>query len=153
MLGIVNRDFVVRSQPNVVWFEGDGCLCMEETSFDYIGSRLNVKRTLLMEDGRQRESGYSVRLYTLQEIGQLLHHQGFRVEEVSGSEAIPGVFFGADSPQMLILAERRANTSFPNNGVDPDWEDDTFSPSRPTLVDPTPRFDEEDEVTRVEREV
>lgn len=143
MLGVVNRDFVVKSQPNVVWFEGDGCLCMEETSFDFIASRLNVRRTLLMEDGRQRESSYSLRLYTLHELGHLLHHQGFRVGEVSGSEATPGVFFGADSPQMLILAERRANTPYPDAEESNEWEDETAAP-RPTLVDADPRFDDEE---------
>lgn len=148
MLGVVNRDFVVKSQPNVVWFEGDGCLCMEETSFDFISSRLNVRRTLLMEDGRQRESSYSLRLYTLHELGQLLHHQGFRVGEVSGSEATPGVFFGADSSQMLILAERRADTAYPDAEEGNDWEDDTAAP-RPTLVDADPRFD--DEITGVKQ--
>ena len=40
-------------------------------------------------------------------LGQLLHHQGFRVTQVSGMMATPGVFFGGDSPRMIILAERR----------------------------------------------
>src|SRR5690606_27992457 len=40
LLELCNRDFVVRSQPNLVWFEGDGCICMEETKFNYMQSRL-----------------------------------------------------------------------------------------------------------------
>jgi SAM-dependent methyltransferase len=108
LLDIVNRDFVVRQQPNLVWFEGDGCVCMEETQFNFIKDRLEVKRTVILDDGRQRETYYSVRLYTLHEIGQLMHHQGFRVASISGQEATPNVFFGADSPRMIILAERRA---------------------------------------------
>jgi hypothetical protein len=108
LLDIVNRDFVVRQQPNLVWFEGDGCVCMEETQFNFIKDRLEVKRTVILDDGRQRETYYSVRLYTLHEIGQLMHHQGFRVASISGREATPNVFFGADSPRMIILAERRA---------------------------------------------
>jgi SAM-dependent methyltransferase len=107
LLDVVNRDHVIRSQPNLVWFEGDGCVCMEETQFNNITSRLHVKRTVILEDGRQRENEYSVRLYALHELGQMLHHQGFRVAEVSGLEATPGVFFGGDSPRMIILAERR----------------------------------------------
>jgi SAM-dependent methyltransferase len=107
LLDVVNRDHVIRSQPNLVWFEGDGCVCMEETQFNNFTSRLHVKRTVILEDGRQRENEYSIRLYSLHELGQMLHHQGFRVAEVSGLEATPGVFFGGDSPRMIILAERR----------------------------------------------
>ena len=107
LLEMVNRDHVLRSQPNLVWFEGDGCVCMEETKINYITSRLEVKRTVILDDGRQRENFYSIRLYSLHELGQLLHNQGFRVAQVSGQEAAPGVFFGADSPRILILAERR----------------------------------------------
>ncbi len=107
LLDVVNRDYVVRSQPNLVWFEGDGCVCMEETQLNPITSRLEVKRTVILDDGRQRESSYSIRLYALHELGQLLHAQGYRVAQVSGREATPGVFFGAESPRMLILAERR----------------------------------------------
>jgi SAM-dependent methyltransferase len=107
LLDVVNRDFVVQGQPNALWFEGDGCLCMEETQFNYITSRLHVKRTVIVEDGRQRENEYAVRLYPLHEVGQLMHQMGFRVAEVSGMEATPGVYFGATSPRLIILAERR----------------------------------------------
>jgi SAM-dependent methyltransferase len=107
LLDVVNRDHVIPSQPNLVWFEGDGCVCMEETQLNYITSRLQVKRTVILDDGRQRESHYSIRLYSLHELGQILHQKGFRVAQVSGLEATPGVFLGADSPRMIILAERR----------------------------------------------
>ncbi|MEQ8458863.1 MAG: methyltransferase domain-containing protein [Sandaracinaceae bacterium] len=107
LLEVVNRDYVIRTQPNLVWFEGDGCVVMEETQMNYITSRLETKRTVILDDGRQRDNLYSIRLFSLHELGQVLHHQGFRVVEVSGREAHPGVFFGADSPQLLILAERR----------------------------------------------
>lgn len=108
LLEVVNRDFVVKNQPNLVWFEGDGCVVMEETSANYITSRLEVKRNVMLDDGRQRDNHYSVRLYALHELGLVLHQRGFRVLEVSGREATPGVFFGADSPKLIILAERRA---------------------------------------------
>jgi SAM-dependent methyltransferase len=107
LLDSVNRDYVIAGQPNLVWFEGDGCICMEETHFNYITSRLHVKRTVIYDDGRQRDNDYSIRLYALNEIGQLLHHMGFRVAEVSGMEATPGVYFGAHSPRLILLAERR----------------------------------------------
>lgn len=107
LIDVVNRDYAVRTQPNLVWFQGDGCIVMEETSFNHINSRLVVKRNVILDDGRQKETQYSIRLYALHELGQVLHQRGFRVVEVSGRECMPGVFFGADSPKMMIVAERR----------------------------------------------
>jgi SAM-dependent methyltransferase len=107
LLEMCNRDFVIRSQPNLVWFEGDGCICMEETKFNYTHSRLEVSRNVMLDDGRQREKQYSLRLYSLHELGQMLGQHRFRTLSVSGSTAMPGVFFGADSPRIILLAERR----------------------------------------------
>jgi 2-polyprenyl-3-methyl-5-hydroxy-6-metoxy-1,4-benzoquinol methylase len=107
LLDVVNRDYVTRFQPNLVWFEGDGCVCMEESEFNYFNARLAVKRTMMREDGHQSNAEYSLRLYSLHELGQLMQLSGFRVIEVSGQEAIRGVFFGAHAPRILMLAERR----------------------------------------------
>ncbi len=107
LIDVVNRDHVIQSQPNLVWFEGDGCICMEETDFNYYTSRLNVKRNVILDNGRQHDRHYSIRLYALHELGQMLHHHGFRVAEVTGRYATPGVFFGAQSPRMVVRAERR----------------------------------------------
>jgi SAM-dependent methyltransferase len=106
LLEAINRDFVTARQPSLVWYEGDGCLCMDEAQVDFITSRLKVKRTIMLDDGRTREVDYSMRLYGLHELGKMMHEAGFRVIEVSGRLATPGIFFGADSPQCIVLAER-----------------------------------------------
>lgn len=106
LLDICNRDFIAPRQPNMVWFEGDGTICMDETNLDSITSRLKVKRTLMLEDGRTRELDYSIRLYSLHELGKLLRDVGFKVLEVSGQIATPGVFFGSESPRCIVLVER-----------------------------------------------
>ncbi len=111
LMEVVNRDYVIQSQPQLVWFEGDGCVCIEETSVNYITSRLLVKRTVIRDDGHQYENFYSVRLYSIHELGQLMHNRGFRVLRVSSHESLSGVFFGADSPRMIILAEKRVATA------------------------------------------
>ena len=110
LLDVVNRDHVIRSQPNLVWFEGDGCICMEESEFNFFTSRLHVKRTVILDMGKQLEHEYSLRLYSLHEIGQMLHGAGFRVLEVTGRDAVPGVFFGQESPNLMVVAERRSPT-------------------------------------------
>jgi SAM-dependent methyltransferase len=114
LLDVVNRDYVVRVTPNSCWFQGDACVVMEETNCNYINSRLTVKRQVMLDDGRQVETVYTIRLYSLHELGQILHQRGFRVVEVSGREATPAVFFGADSPQLLIVAQRRADAPTPS---------------------------------------
>jgi SAM-dependent methyltransferase len=107
LLDVVNRDFVAQQCPSLVWFEGDGCVCMDDMTIDWITSRMRVKRTMMMDDGRSREIEYSIRLYALHELGKLLHENGFRVVQVSGRVETPGVFFGANSPRTLILAEKK----------------------------------------------
>jgi SAM-dependent methyltransferase len=115
LLDVVNRDHVIRAQPNLVWFEGEGCVCMEESEFNYFTSRLQVKRTVILESGRQVEHEYALRLYSLHELGQLMNASGFRVTEVSGREALPGVFFGQESPNLMIVAVRRSANEQPAN--------------------------------------
>lgn len=106
LLDILNRDYVASRQPSLVWFEGEGCVCIDEMHLDFYTSRLRVKRTAMFDDGRSREVDYSIRLYALHEVGKLLHDSGFKVIEVTGNLAHRGVFFGADSPRIVVLAER-----------------------------------------------
>jgi len=106
LLDVINRDYVCPRQPSLVWFEGDGCVCMDEMYVDFFTSRLRVKRTVMFEDGRARECDYSIRLYGLHELGRMLHETGFKVVEVTGHPAHPGVFFGSESPRIIVLAER-----------------------------------------------
>ncbi|MEI8258375.1 MAG: hypothetical protein WCJ30_22085, partial [Deltaproteobacteria bacterium] len=127
LLDVLNRDYAIQSQPSMTWFEADGCVCMEETSFDYIKSRLQVKRTMIMDDGRQKEFNADIRLYSLHELGQLLHNAGFRIVEVSGSYRTPGAFFGSASRQIVILAQKQKRAdSQPAAGFGP-------SPTQPNL--------------------
>jgi len=106
LVDVVNRDFVAAHTPSSVWFEGDSCVCMDDAVIDYFTSRLRVKRSVILDDGRTRECTYSVRLYSFHELGKLLHEVGFRVTEVSGHPATPGVFLGQASPRILMLAQR-----------------------------------------------
>lgn len=107
LLDVANRDFLIRQSPSLAWFEGDGCVCMDEMTVDFITSRMKVKRTVMLDDGRSREIEYSMRVYSLHELGKILHEHGFKVCEVSGRIATPGVYFGNESPRTIILAEKR----------------------------------------------
>jgi SAM-dependent methyltransferase len=107
LLDVINRDYVVRDLPTRVWWQGQGCVVLEEVDFNYFSSRIQVQRSIIFEDGRQLEQHISLRSYALHEIGKVLHHAGFRVAEVSGGIALRGRFFGSHSPQLLVVAERQ----------------------------------------------
>ncbi|MGH7329840.1 MAG: methyltransferase domain-containing protein, partial [Polyangiaceae bacterium] len=73
LLDVINRDYLIRQSPSLAWFEGDGCICMDEMQVDFITSRMRIKRTMMMDDGRSREIEYSMRVYSLHELGKILH--------------------------------------------------------------------------------
>ena len=106
LVDVANRDYAAQYSPSQLWYEGDSCVCMDDMSLDFITSRLRVKRSLIFDDGRSRECAYCVRLYSLHELGKILHDVGFRVTEASGHIVTPGVFFGEVSPRLLVLAQR-----------------------------------------------
>jgi SAM-dependent methyltransferase len=107
LLDIVNRDYIVADLPSRVWWEGNGCVVLEEVDFNFHTSRILTHRSIVFEDGRQLEQEISVRAYSLHEIGRLLRQAGFRVLDISGSLATRGHFFGQTSRNLLILAEKR----------------------------------------------
>ncbi|HEX4047575.1 MAG TPA: class I SAM-dependent methyltransferase [Elusimicrobiota bacterium] len=107
LLDILNRDYVVSDLPVRVWWEGTGCVVLEEVDFNFHTSRINTHRSIVFEDGRQLEQELSVRAYSLHEIGRLLRQAGFRVIDVSGGLATRGDFFGGASRNLLIVAEKR----------------------------------------------
>jgi SAM-dependent methyltransferase len=107
LLDIVNRDYVVSDLPVRVWWEGTGCVVLEEVDFNFHTSRILTHRSIVFEDGRQIEQEISVRAYSLHEIGRLLRQAGFRVIDVSGGLALRGQFFGSSSRSLLVLAEKR----------------------------------------------
>jgi SAM-dependent methyltransferase len=107
LLDLVNRDHLIADLPTRVWWEGDGCMVLEEVDFNYFTSRIQSHRSVVFEDGRQVEHDVVIRAYSLHEIGQVLHQAGFRVTEVSGSPFLRGRFFGAESRQLLVVAEKK----------------------------------------------
>src|SRR5690606_7784407 len=95
-LDIDNRDFIAPRSPSMAWFEKPGAVCMDEMRFDFYSSRMFTKRMVLFETGKSREIEIAIRLYTLHELGRLLHKVGFKVVEVSGHRAHRGAYFGSE---------------------------------------------------------
>jgi SAM-dependent methyltransferase len=107
LVEILNRDYVIADLPTRVWWEGDGCVVLEEVELNYFSSRVQVNRSVVFDDGRQLEQEISVRAYSLHEVGKLMHAAGFRVLEVSGGYQTRGRFFGNQSRHIIVLAERK----------------------------------------------
>jgi SAM-dependent methyltransferase len=108
LLDIINRDYLVGDLPSRVWWEGDGCVILEEVDFNYHTSRVLVRRSVVFGNGRQSEQEISMRAYSLHEVGRLLRMAGLRVLDVSGSLATKSRFFGAASRNIIALCERPA---------------------------------------------
>jgi SAM-dependent methyltransferase len=107
LIEILNRDYVIQDLPTRVWWEGDGCVVLEEVELNYFSSRIQVNRSVVFDDGRQLEQEISVRAYSLHEVGKLMHSAGLRVLEVSGAYHTRGRFFGNQSRHIIVLAERK----------------------------------------------
>ncbi len=113
VIQILNRDYIIGDLPSRVWWEGDGCVVLEEVEFNYFSSRIHSNRSVVFDDGRQLEQDINLRAYSLHEFGKLLHACGFRVLEVSGSLVTKGRYFGNKSRDIIVVAERRGS---PTNG-------------------------------------
>lgn len=116
VIEILNRDYLIGDLPTRVWWEGDGCVVLEEVEFNYFSSRIESNRSVVFDDGRQLEQEISVRAYSLHEFGKLLHSAGLRVLEISGSMATRGRFFGNHSREIIVIAEKRAPKRTPARG-------------------------------------
>jgi SAM-dependent methyltransferase len=108
VLDVLNRDYLITDLPARVWWEGDGCVVLEEVDFNYFSSRIVSNRSVVFDDGRQLEQEISLRAYCLHELGKLLHGADFRVIEISGGLATRGRFFGNKSREIIVVAEKRA---------------------------------------------
>ncbi len=106
LVDTINRDYIVSDLPSRAWWEGDGCVVLEEVDFDFHTSRVLVRRSIVFGDGRQLENEISIRAYSLHELGRVLRRAGFQVLEVSGSLENREPFLGAASRHVVLVCER-----------------------------------------------
>jgi SAM-dependent methyltransferase len=106
LVDTINRDYIVSDLPSRVWWEGDGCVVLEEVDFDFHTSRVVIRRSIVFGDGRQVENEISIRAYSLHEMGRVLRRAGFQVVDVSGSLSQKEPFLGAASRHVVIICER-----------------------------------------------
>ncbi|HEX7507955.1 MAG TPA: class I SAM-dependent methyltransferase [Polyangia bacterium] len=106
LLDIMNRDYIVGDLPSRTWWEGDGCVVLEEVDFNYHTSRVLIRRSVVFGNGRQSEQEISLRAFSLHEVGKLLRQAGLRVLDVSGGLATKSRFYGSASRNIIAVCER-----------------------------------------------
>ena len=106
VLSVPNRDYFVGDLPARICWEAHGSMVLEEVDFDFFKSRLEVRRSIAFEEGRQAEHRYSVRVYSMHEITRLLERAGFGVISAAGHISTPGTFLGPYSRSIWIFAQK-----------------------------------------------
>ena len=107
VLHVFNRDYLVAVLPCRSWWQGRGCLVLDVADMNYFTNRIRIHRTVVFEDGRQFEHHMYIRAFSLHELGKMLAAMGMRVIEASGSRETRGKFYGATSPEIWLVAQRR----------------------------------------------
>lgn len=106
IIDVVNRDWVINEVPLRVWWEDGGVLLMEEVGFDSKLSRLQVQRSLVIDESIPFEQSISIRMYSSHELVTMLRLAGFQVSDVTGDLAHPGVYLGPGNRRLLVRASR-----------------------------------------------
>ncbi|MCX4242372.1 SAM-dependent methyltransferase [Paraliomyxa miuraensis] len=106
MLHVLNRDYIVGRLPARSWWQGQGCLVLDEAQMFAPTSRVHVHRTVVFETGKQFEHNIALRLYGLTELVHMCAQVGLRVLEYSGSRHTRGRFYGATSSEVWLVAQR-----------------------------------------------
>ena len=83
LLQVFNRDSVIGRLPARSWWQGQGCLVLDETHMNYFTNRIHVHRTIVFEDRRQHEHNICVRAYTAHDLGRVCADVGLRVMQIS----------------------------------------------------------------------
>lgn len=84
--------------------EKEGNLMIDRYSFEPLTSRLHNSR-IIIRDGIRKDKPYSIRIYNLPEIENLLTLAGLRLEKTYADWE--GNSFTADSRRMIIVAQKR----------------------------------------------
>lgn len=109
VLQVFNRDYMAPRVPCRSWWQGPRCMVLDEVEMNYFANRLRVHRTIVFDDGRQFDHYLFLKAFTLHEIGKTLSSLGMRVREVSGSRDTRGRFYGAEAPDIWVVAELKGD--------------------------------------------
>lgn len=86
------------------WSEREGCVVLEEYTWDVPRGRLRMERTIIERNGSRRRKAFDLRQYSHPEMVGMLRRAGFEWERTFGGVDMSD--FGADSARMLLVARK-----------------------------------------------
>ncbi|WP_052887369.1 class I SAM-dependent methyltransferase [Thermogemmatispora carboxidivorans] len=102
LLDLQNRERLLRESQQTRVLERDGAWQIDQLRYDVLSGRLQTRRVIL-RDGRQRETHFFVRLFTLPELADWLRQAGFSRVEAYNEQGAP---FSLESRRLLTVATR-----------------------------------------------
>lgn len=108
VLHLLNRDALVSGLPTRQWW-GDSSLAVhEEVWLHDLSSRVQVKQEIFSATRAQTQQQYSLRVYSEHELHGILSSLGFEILEISGAFFAKRAFFGVDSFDLVVVAQKKA---------------------------------------------
>lgn len=106
LLDTFNRDSLVRCPHGRNWQPIRGGIMLASPAFDIEKSRLTVERTLILQNGRRRMAGFSLRIYTLAEVVAMFERASLEVTRTYGD--FRGSKYTLDSPRIIVVGRKRS---------------------------------------------
>lgn len=104
VMDVLNREHLLKNWQPKRWSKQTDFILLEESMFDFFRGVLEVNRTLIHNNHQTNESTFSLRLYTLVELLEMLKRARLELEAVFGDFKLGQ--YSADSPRMIIMATK-----------------------------------------------
>ncbi|MBD3169695.1 MAG: methyltransferase domain-containing protein [candidate division Zixibacteria bacterium] len=105
LIDLANRENVLKKWQPRQWYNTGKTTILEESTFDFFSSRIEVKRTFLRENGIKEISDFSLRLYSLHEMLSMIKKSGMFTVAVFGDFEMSQ--YSVDSRRMILLAQKQ----------------------------------------------
>ena len=105
LLDVTNREHLIRGFQRRTWRPEKDFIVLEDNFLDLFTSRLENTRTLIFENGKRAEHSFSLRLFSLAEMLNLLNRAGFVLESVYGG--FDFMEYSLDSPRMILVSRKK----------------------------------------------
>ncbi len=105
LLDLTNREHLIRGFQRRTWRPDKDFIMLEDNFLDLFTSRWESTRTLISENGKRAEHSFSLRLFSLAEMLNLLNRAGFVLESVYGG--FDFMEYSLDSPRMILVSRKK----------------------------------------------
>ncbi|MFD2614745.1 class I SAM-dependent methyltransferase [Paenibacillus gansuensis] len=103
LLDNMHRDYIITLSGKNEWWEIDNTYLMEKREFDFVNS-ISYSKLFWFEDGLWKEKNAYTKVYSVEEIIQLLQDCNFRIDAYYGD--YNGKRFSLSDPRIIIVATK-----------------------------------------------